>query len=383
MGRSIRKSQGEPAVQRAQALIAAALSGSGGAATLTVRAARPLGTLWAGYGTITEVETDDEEAQTLIVKEVHPPVSSGISHERKLRSYQVEAAFYERVAPRLPADAGCHVPRCLGVHSTLHSVDGSSGGSGGDSGKMQLVMSDLRREFPRSCGSLDEAHTKAALSWLAAFHAACWGADAAALGLWEEGCYWHLQTRLEELEDIGREWRALQAAAHELDRRLQETPWRTLCHGDFKSANLQFSDSRSAPVCAAVDFQYCGGGSGLKDVAYLLASAASPRLLQGGGEEALLRFYHAELIHGLRALAASGSGGGSDHASSCASDGGPVGCPAKAAQAVEGYTFEALQADWRLAVCDYVRFMAGWGFWGNTSWASARARECLAELGLA
>ncbi len=50
--------------------------------------------------------------------------------------------------------------------------------------------------------------------------------------------------------------------------------------GDFKSANLQFSDSRSAPVCAAVDFQYCGGGSGLKDVVYLLASAASPRLLQ-------------------------------------------------------------------------------------------------------
>lgn len=46
-----------------------------------------------------------------------------------------------------------------------------------------------------SCGSLDEAHTKAALSWLAAFHAACWGADAAALGLWEEGCYWHLSTR--------------------------------------------------------------------------------------------------------------------------------------------------------------------------------------------
>lgn len=91
-----------------------------------------------------------------------------------------------------------------------------------------------------------------------------------------------LHCRLEELEEIGREWRALQAAAHELDRRLAQTPWRTLCHGDFKSANLQFSDSRSAPVCAAVDFQYCGGGSGLKDVVYLLASAASPRLVQVG-----------------------------------------------------------------------------------------------------
>lgn len=94
---------------------------------------------------------------------------------------------------------------------------------------------------------------------------------------------------------------------------------------------------------------------------------------QGGGEEALLRFYHAELIERLRALAASGSGNG----------GAPVGCPSKAAQAVESYTFEALQADWRLAVCDYVRFMAGWGFWGNSSWASARARECLTQLDLA
>lgn len=42
---------------------------------------------------------------------------------------------------------------------------------------------------------LDEAHTKAVLRWLAAFHAACWGADAKQLGLWEQGCYWHLETR--------------------------------------------------------------------------------------------------------------------------------------------------------------------------------------------
>ena len=48
---------------------------------------------------------------------------------------------------------------------------------------------------PRSCSTLDEAHTRAALRWLAAFHAACWGADAAALGLWEQGSYWRLHTR--------------------------------------------------------------------------------------------------------------------------------------------------------------------------------------------
>ena len=49
--------------------------------------------------------------------------------------------------------------------------------------------------LPCSCSTLDEVHTRAALRWLAAFHAACWGADAAALGLWEQGSYWCLQTR--------------------------------------------------------------------------------------------------------------------------------------------------------------------------------------------
>lgn len=73
MGRSARKSHNDPAVERAQSLIAAALGSSGGATTLSVRAARPLGTLWAGYGTITEVETDDEGSRTLIVKVRHGP----------------------------------------------------------------------------------------------------------------------------------------------------------------------------------------------------------------------------------------------------------------------------------------------------------------------
>lgn len=110
-----------------------------------VRSARPLSSLWAGYGTITEVETDDEPSQLLIVKEVAPPPGSGVSHARKMRSYQIEAAFYQRVAPHLPPGAACHVPHCLGVHSTL-DADSSS-----DAGGMQLVMSDLRQRFPNRC----------------------------------------------------------------------------------------------------------------------------------------------------------------------------------------------------------------------------------------
>ena len=253
---------------------------------------------------------------------------------------------------------------------------------------------------------------------------------------------------------MGPEWRALQAAAPELDARLAATPWRTLCHGDFKAANLLFSGSSAASSlgggasggsgggsaggggdspargagihdatggaasaaaagqalrqpavrAAGFDFQWVGGGSGLKDVAKLLCNSVEPQLLEGGGEEALLRFYHQQLLEGLAALAASpasgtaSSGSGTAGASaaaaggaasggggSSASGGGPVGCPAKAAQALEQYGFQQLQADFRLALADYVRFCAGWprGLWGNTQWATSRAQACLEELGLA
>lgn len=187
-------SSGGAVLQRARDALAAVAGGSDASAQLAVTSARQLSTLWAGYGVILECEADeDDEDGLLIIKEVAPPAGSGVSHMRKLRSYQVEAAFYERVAPLLPPDAACRLPRCLGVHSTLHGGIDSGGGGGG--GTMQLVMSDLRASFPRRCGTLDEPHARAALAWLAAFHAACWGADAQQLGLWPEGCYWHLATR--------------------------------------------------------------------------------------------------------------------------------------------------------------------------------------------
>ena len=158
MGRSQRTATASSGAQQsAQAAIALAVGTGAAAAQLVVRSAGPLGSLWAGYGSITEVETED--GQLLIIKEVAPPPSgSGISHRRKLQSYQVEASFYAApggVAARLPPGAACHLPRCLGVHSTL----GTEGGSGGGGG-MQLLMADLRPQFPNRWAG----------GWVAAVH---------------------------------------------------------------------------------------------------------------------------------------------------------------------------------------------------------------------
>lgn len=97
----------------------------------------------------------------------------------------MEATFYQHIAPRLQHSPACSVPRPLLVQSSLSSRGG---------GALVLVLTDLRPQFPRHSGSLDLEHTQAALAWLAAFHAAFWEQPLPE-GVWEEGSYWHLDTR--------------------------------------------------------------------------------------------------------------------------------------------------------------------------------------------
>lgn len=78
---------------------------------------------------------------------------------------------------------------------------------------------------------------------------------------------------------MGSEHSQLKAAAAAIDARLKgrdhsgttSRDFRTLIHGDFKSANLLFTQE-SKPVCAAYDFQYVGASS--FDVARMLGSDA-------------------------------------------------------------------------------------------------------------
>lgn len=338
---------------------------------------RPIQSLWADYGTISELELEVEGAEeegekkrkettTVIVKRVKPPRgdSGDIGHQRKLDSYVCEAAFYQHCARRT-IEGGAAIAEPLLI-STSESSDEKKSFS------LTLVLSDLRPTHPYFArGGLKPEQLQASLRWLARFHAVWWGcrgenesdnknndddypilpkelAD-------REGTFWHLDTRPEEwaaipgdgggfLSNLKREAKGI---ADELKAEAKE--FSTLNHGDAKAANFCWSSSPTS--AAAYDFQYVGRGVGARDVAYLLSSAGSSCDEQ---LESSLDFYFGRLQEDLRSLG-------------------------KISEA-EKYTREILMYHFRLSTADFVRFMAGWGTWGGgAARAEGIAREVVEE----
>lgn len=241
----------------------------------------------------------------------------------RARQDEVEAAFYRAYAPRLAGVA--RVPALLRAAAV------------GASGERLLALEDLDAAgyAARVCrGAVADAHVRACLRWLARLHATFLArAGAPRPGLWETGCYWHLGTRPEELAAM--EDCALKRAAPAIDRRLAAVRWVTIVHGDAKLANFCFpcpgSVGEGEGDVAAVDFQYCGGGVGVRDVAYLLGSCLDEEGLERDVERLLVAYFAA-----LRAAA--------KHV--CEDD------------------QNAVEAEWRAlwpwAVADFERFLAGW-----------------------
>ena len=360
---------------------------------------RPIQSLWAGYGTISELELEVEAeendggsergkkkknatATAVIVKRVSPPRGDAgdIGHQRKLASYVCEAAFYLHCGRRT-LEGGAAIAEPLLVSTT------PSGGSGSDDQRrgpppfsLTLVLSDLRPARPNfSHGGLRPEQLQASLRWLARFHAIWWGCrgenerdsagddiddgeDDALLLPKEladrEGTFWHLDTRPEEWEAIpedGGFLSGLKQEAHGIAAELkaEARKFSTLSHGDAKAANFCWSnpDPSSSPSmsAAAYDFQYVGRGVGARDVAYLLSSAGSSA--DEAQLESSLDFYFECLQEDLRSLG-------------------------KTEQA-EKYTRDTLAYHFRLSTADFVRFMAGWGTWGG---GAARAERIAREV---
>lgn len=217
-----------------------------------------LQTLWGGYGELVRLYVDSTSVivkHVLLPKPKHHPKgwNTDVSHQRKLRSYQVELKWYQFAAKRSHAK----VPATIMVKQ--HEQE------------LLLVMEDLKQVgFTEVVTTPSQHHLSACLGWLANFHAQHIGHQGE--GLWEVGTYWHLATRADELRALSDD--RLKARAEQIDSVLQNAPFTTLVHGDAKLANFCFSpDGKNA---AAVDFQYIGKGCAMKDVALFMSSAVEP-----------------------------------------------------------------------------------------------------------
>jgi aminoglycoside phosphotransferase (APT) family kinase protein len=296
--------------------------------------------LWSGYGKIVRCGLEGSELDSVAVKHVHWPTAkdhprgwnTGRSHERKVKSYQVESHWYERWAER--CDDTCRIPKCFALEER------------GD--EVFMVMEDLDAAgFDGRKNRVSDGDIKACLSWLANFHAEFMGEKPT--GLWETGTYWHLETRPDELAELDDP--ALKAAAADIDRLLKDCPYQTFVHGDAKLANFCFSDDGHV---AAVDFQYVGGGCGMKDVAYFIGSCLTEDECERQ-EELLLTYYFGALETALNTRN-------------------------------KELDFKSLENSWRalypVAWTDFFRFLQGWspGHWKIHAYSERLAREILESL---
>ncbi|KAF1363837.1 hypothetical protein EJ07DRAFT_172728 [Lizonia empirigonia] len=354
-----------------------------------------LQSLWAGYGQICHINaatiSRPKITHSLILKLITPPPTKADDegHTRKILSYQIEQYFYSHLIPQMPASVP--VAKCL-ASVNKHHADGTS--------ITAMILEDLKQEYPvagEKRGSLSPTQVKAALDWLSKFHGFWWtrakdierskfvlppleevkrdGQDASEKTVWLNGGYTYLATRRKEYDSLANdddsEWReALTELPQSQSQSISELvaaflapsasgqgpteSYQTLIHGDVKSENLFTSESGNE--VAFYDFQYTGLGLGVCDLAklftcsvplsMLVADADVPHVLKmQDGEKRLLERYWENLKVGSQ----------------------------------KEYEWEIFVQHWEIALVDWLRFQASWGFWGNTEWLEARVRSILMD----
>jgi len=298
-------------------------------------------TLWSGYGEIVRLLLLGGTVDSAIVKYIvipdeiaHPRGwNTDRSHARKIRSYDVEMQWYRDWSER--CSEACRVADCYSV------------GSNGN--EHVIVLEDLDASgFPLRKSQLNKQEVKLCLQWLANFHAIFMGE--VTRGLWPIGSYWHLETRPDEWAVM--EEGELKQAASKIDALLNNAQYKTLVHGDAKVANFCFAEDGKS--VAAVDFQYVGGGCGMKDVAYFLGSCLSEEVCEQWLDERLDEYFR-ELRTALK---------GDE----------------------KEIDVGALECEWRelfpLAWVDFHRFLLGWlpDHWKVNDYSRRMATQVLAQL---
>ncbi|MDQ2086723.1 phosphotransferase [Herbivorax sp. ANBcel31] len=273
--------------------------------------------LWGGYGKILRYGLSESNFRSVIVKNVCLPDKgkkargSNISYQRKLKSYKMEMAFYKNWSKKCNED--CRVANWYALEW--------------QNNEFLMVLEDLDLSgFKRRMQSATWNEMRLCLKWLANFHATFIGEKPE--GLWTKGTYWHLETRPDELKAL--KDTNLKSVAKRIDGKLNNCRFKTFVHGDAKLENFCLSEDKNS--VAAVDFQYVGGGCGMKDVAYFVDSCLYDEECESW-EEDILNFYFGELEKALIINK-------------------------------KDVDFEALEKEWRIlypvAWTDFYRFFKGW-----------------------
>lgn len=310
-------------------------------------------TLWSGYGNIIRYGLTGCELSSVIVKHVKLPNkndhprgwNTDRSHQRKIKSYQVESAWYQSVSSL--CDSSCRVPKSYAVESSPIESNNC---------EFFMLMEDLDAAgFAERKQQANYDDMRACLKWLANFHARFINQSKTYPQLWQTGTYWHLATRpdeLQALDDI-----ELKNAAAAINQALNNCSYQTLVHGDAKLANFCFSSQANkleGSQVAAVDFQYIGGGCGMKDVAYFIGSCLFEEDCERL-EQALLKDYFFELKKSLAIRKVI-------------------------------LDFAALEHEWRtmypIAWTDFHRFIKGWspGHWKVHEYSEKLSRKVISLL---
>lgn len=208
--------------------------------------------LWSGYGGLYRIRTESIQYIIKLIefpkKNAHPKGwDNDFAHKRKVNSYEVEMEFYANYNQHRDF---AYSPKYL-AHGKHENVQ-------------YLILEDLSLLGYKPKKVISSKEIENCIHWLAHFHMTY--LEHPAKALWKTGTYWHLETRPKEYSVIQNT--DLKTQAYHVDKVLNECPYQSLVHGDAKLANFLFSDKR----VSAVDFQYCGGGIGVKDLAYFLSS---------------------------------------------------------------------------------------------------------------
>ncbi|NLK63268.1 MAG: phosphotransferase [Fusobacteria bacterium] len=273
--------------------------------------------MWDNYGEIIRYEIDGS-IKNIVVKYINPDklvnsnkFNKNVSHNRKIKSYNIEINWYKYY--NYLCNDECYTPKMYyGNSSSKEKI---------------LILEDLFYSgFNNTSKNYNISQINILLKWLANFHGIF--IHDKANNLWENGSYWHLSTRLEELNLIKDE--NIRKQSYKIDEALNNAKYKTIIHGDAKIDNFLFNKNKTK--VAAFDFQYVGKSIGMKDVIYLLDSFLPQDIIKKN-ESYILNIYFQELKLALEKYN-------------------------------KNIDFDELESEWRslytFAFADFYRFLLGW-----------------------